>query len=307
MVGLTFSYREYMNPPGPTISSPYFLSSLSSFSSFPSFSPPSKPSIIVFRFLLISSASLAPSNLYYNQQHRQQQQPMSTTATSAPVSTFSPPHHQPHPTPSPALISSHGPPQMTSLSSAFDSSKPSLQTPTTSALEAQRVTFLLELNIVLLQEVLSLQNAGKTDVPATPQQPSSPPEQGSMTPASGQRAQQPSPPEDRGSATPAANQRTQQPGKVPVTKDYIEYDLPPFILSICWDLTPRFRYMRRLQANLAYLASIAEQHSKPQNTIPQFPAIMDAPGASESENGKEGLRDMYTKMKELWPDYKSKA
>lgn len=65
--------------------------------------------------------------------------------------------------------------------------------------------------------------------------------------------------------------------------------------------------MRRLQANLAYLASIAEQHSKPQNPIPQFPAIMEAPGATEAENGKEWLRDMYVKMRELWPDYKGKS
>ncbi len=64
--------------------------------------------------------------------------------------------------------------------------------------------------------------------------------------------------------------------------------------------------MRRLQANLAYLASIAEHASKPQNPIPQFPAIMDPP-PTEAENAKEGLRDMYLKMRELWPDYKGKA
>ncbi len=69
--------------------------------------------------------------------------------------------------------------------------------------------------------------------------------------------------------------------------------------------------MRRLQANLAYLASMAEHnskhHSKPQNAIPPFPAIMDPPAVSEPDDGKEGLRDMYMKMRELWPEYKAKA
>lgn len=255
----------------------------------------------------------AQSNFYYNQQHRQQQQPLHpiSATPSAPVSTFSAPHHQPHSTPSPAANLSQGQSQMASLTSALEASKPIPQSSATSPLEAQRVGFLLELNSLLLQEVVNIQNAGKTDVPATIQQPSPPLEQGPVTPAAGQRAQQPSSPEDRGSNTPGANQRAQQQMKTAVTKDFIEYASLYFYPYSCLDLTslPRSRYMRRLQANLAYLASIAEQNTKPQNIIPQFPAIMDAPapGPSESENGKEALRDMYTKMKELWPDYKGKT
>lgn len=227
----------------------------------------------------------APPNLYYNQQ-QQQHLPMSTAASSTPVSTFSP-HHPSQPTSTPPSTASQPQPTMKSASPGLEASKPSGQSVPPS-LEAQRVTALLELNSVLLQEVVNLQNAGKADVSTQPQQPSPPHEQGSGTLASGQRTQQPSPPEDKGSTTPAASQRGQPSGKVTAPKDYIEY-------------------MRRLQANLAYLASIAEQHTKPQNPIPQFPAIMEAPGVTEAENGKEWLRDMYVKMRELWPDYRGKT
>ena len=66
--------------------------------------------------------------------------------------------------------------------------------------------------------------------------------------------------------------------------------------------------MRRLQANLAYLANVADRNHKPGNVVPQFPAIMEPPtheGAS-SEKGKESLREIYARLKELWPEYKGR-
>lgn len=71
-------------------------------------------------------------------------------------------------------------------------------------------------------------------------------------------------------------------------------------------------YMRRLQSNLAYLASIADRVHKPWNAIPQFPAILEAPPLAEGEEGsekaeKKNIRELYGKLKELWPDYKTKA
>lgn len=167
---------------------------------------------------------VAPPNLYYNQQ-QQQHLPMSTAASSTPVSTFSP-HHPSQPTSTPPSTASQPQPTMKSASPGLEASKPSGQSVPPS-LEAQRVTALLELNSVLLQEVVNLQNAGKADVSTQPQQPSPPHEQGSGTLASGQRTQQPSPPEDKGSTTPAASQRGQPSGKVTAPKDYIEYGLVP--------------------------------------------------------------------------------
>lgn len=103
--------------------------------------------------------------------------------------------------------------------------------------------------------------------------------------------------------------------------------------------------MRRLQANLAYLANVADRKHRPENPVPPFPAIMEAPvlpgsgvgnssggtGEGDGENNKGGagaeghvkkedgpengggnkdskeiLKEMYTKLKELWPEYKGK-
>lgn len=63
--------------------------------------------------------------------------------------------------------------------------------------------------------------------------------------------------------------------------------------------------MRRLQSNLAYLAGIAERATKPQNVL-QFPAIMEEPTAGETEDGKEKLKELYGRLRELWPEWKSK-
>ena len=66
--------------------------------------------------------------------------------------------------------------------------------------------------------------------------------------------------------------------------------------------------MRRLQSNLAYLASIADRAHKPPDRIPLFPAIMEAPSADvEGEGGTEGLREMYGRLRELWPEFKGKG
>lgn len=151
---------------------------------------------------------------------------MATAAPSAPVSTFSP-HHSSQPISTPPLTSSQPQPTIKSASPGLETSRPSGHPFVPPSLEAQRVTALLELNSVLLQEVVNLQNTGKADLSTQSQQPSPSHEQGSGTPVSGQRTQQPSPPEEKGSTTPAASQRGQPSGKVAAPKDYIEYTLLP--------------------------------------------------------------------------------
>lgn len=56
--------------------------------------------------------------------------------------------------------------------------------------------------------------------------------------------------------------------------------------------------MRRLQANLSYLASFADRHNNPNKPVPPGPAIMMVPAATQ------GLTDMYTKLQALFPGWK---
>jgi hypothetical protein len=53
--------------------------------------------------------------------------------------------------------------------------------------------------------------------------------------------------------------------------------------------------MRRLQANLAYLATIAERAKKPHAGAPQAPPILTAPASVPAVN------DLYNKLNELFP------
>lgn len=56
--------------------------------------------------------------------------------------------------------------------------------------------------------------------------------------------------------------------------------------------------MRRLQANLAFLAQNAERHTKPNQNILPGPAIMTLPSSPED------LVKLYTKLQSLFPGWK---
>lgn len=131
---------------------------------------------------------------------------MTTNATAASISSVSPVKNHTHQTPTPptsakpqpsmtATVPTPGPP--------FQTSKLTRQPLVASPLETQRVNVLLDLNRVLLQEVVSLQNAGKAGIPTHSREPKVDPkaEGGStaMTP------------------TPKA-----QPGRIVASKEYIE-------------------------------------------------------------------------------------
>ncbi len=147
---------------------------------------------------------------------------MISIPSPAPVSTFSPPPQHPSQHPSTPPSTSAQPQQhMASLGSAFELSKPS-STPVPSSIEAQRVTILLELNSILLQEVVNLQNAGKAELPQ-PQQQSPPHEQDTGTPIPGQKA---TTPDEKMTTTPGASQKLQGSGKQPA-KEFIEYYSSP--------------------------------------------------------------------------------
>jgi hypothetical protein len=56
--------------------------------------------------------------------------------------------------------------------------------------------------------------------------------------------------------------------------------------------------MRRLQANLSYLATTAERAHKPTHAIPPGPAIMSVPATPPA------LTELYTKLQGLFPGWK---
>lgn len=124
--------------------------------------------------------------------------------------------------------------------------------------EKARVTVLLEINSMLLQEVMSLQAAGKAGAP--PQQQQQP----------GSQESNPSPGSDQGS---------EGGPKGPAQKPSPEY----------------IECMRRLQANLAYLATIADRAKKSGGVPPPAPAIMTPPPNTPS------MGEVYNRLNELFP------
>ena len=56
--------------------------------------------------------------------------------------------------------------------------------------------------------------------------------------------------------------------------------------------------LRRMQANLAYLASVAERHQKPNAQTPPWPQVMSAPP------GDERLAAMYSRLQALFPQWR---
>jgi hypothetical protein len=59
--------------------------------------------------------------------------------------------------------------------------------------------------------------------------------------------------------------------------------------------------MRRLQANLSYLAQMAEKVPKPGQQLQPGPAIMSAPAAPPE------LAKLYTRLQELFPGWKGQT
>ncbi|KAL8737622.1 MAG: hypothetical protein Q9181_001495 [Wetmoreana brouardii] len=282
--------------------------------------------------------------------------PITSAPPAGPVSSFPPPSKTRSPSqghvppqspqvfPTPPTTSQQSQQSMTAtaanpvsqptLTSSIPPTEPAKNTSsstTSPSLESQRVSALLDLNRVLLQEVVALQNAKSKATPSQPQQPSQKTSPSPAADANATTAPQSTPdaapsnkqegdntkPEESRDASATTNETgqttLQQPNqasqpsqqtpnsKIVATKEYIEY-------------------MRRLQANLAYLASVADRHHKPGNAVPQFPAIMEAPNlppakdkgmeTAEGEGQKGGgndLKEIYSRLRELWPEYKGKT
>lgn len=129
--------------------------------------------------------------------------------------------------------------------------------PQVMAREKERVSTLLEINAHLIQEVTSLQAQGRAG------------SLGQQSPTSPTSATDPSNP---GSNSPSDPSKRQPP-----SQEYAD----------C---------MRRLQANLAYLAAIADANKKANGTRPVGPAVMVPPPHLTS------VHPLYQKLKTLFPE-----
>lgn len=136
------------------------------------------------------------------------------------------------------------------------------QSPQSAARERARVTILLEINTQLLQEVVSLQAQGKAGV--TPSQPQ-------QSPTSPTSATDPS------ALNPSPVDPSKQVAAKPPSQEYAD----------C---------MRRLQANLSYLAAIADAKKKASGALPSGPAIMIPPPHLT------GVQELYKKLNQLFPE-----
>ena len=215
------------------------------------------------------------------------QRPMTTQAQS----------HGPVAASGPGSVQSQQPQQQSQPQSQSQpqAQKPMLQppvSPTFPSREKNRVSTLLEINRLLLQEVVDLQTQGKVVMP------NQSPNQHSPTPT---------PPVGQAQGHEGDNNKPKH------SQEFIEYVISCLDTFAHVKLLPTTlptqsyheavlnycRCMRRLQSNLAYLASIADRSHKPASAIPSAPAIMDAPPQYPS------FEELYAKLRELFPDAKS--
>ncbi|KAL4998422.1 hypothetical protein BDV10DRAFT_167016 [Aspergillus recurvatus] len=124
---------------------------------------------------------------------------------------------------------------------------PVVQSPAALAREKERVSVLLEINSILLQEAINLQTSGKA-------------------------------------GGPPAQQGDSNPSPTESTSDKNAQRAPEYV-----------NCMRRLQANLAYLATVADKGKKSGGVVPPAPAIMTPPPNLPAVN------DLYAKLNELFP------
>jgi hypothetical protein len=135
------------------------------------------------------------------------------------------------------------------------------------AREKARVTVLLEINTQLLQEVVSLQAQGKAGTN---------PNQGQQSPTSPT------------SATDPSSNLTNSPGEPPKSAGGTSQAKPPS--------QEYAECMRRLQANLSYLAAIADAKKKTNGALPAGPAIMTPPPHLPP------MAELYQKLNGLFPE-----
>ncbi|KAI9882970.1 MAG: hypothetical protein M1823_005288 [Watsoniomyces obsoletus] len=224
----------------------------------------------------------------HQQQQQQQQQPPSHMSTPGPGQAPGLPisqqqqqlHQQQQQQPSPQQLQQQQPQtpgylqhaqrpsmvgglsQQTSASGGRLSVQSEALSPTSRERERERVSLLLLINAELLNELLRLQGEGKAGTAGQS------PNQGPSPKASDAGDERDGGGED-GSASPTKLPTASHP-------DWVET-------------------LRHLQANLAYLAAVADRAHKPASTVPPSPAILTPP------RNLPGLAELYGQLAALFP------
>jgi len=141
--------------------------------------------------------------------------------------------------------------------------------PNSESREKERVTLLLEINKELLLEVMKIQAAQAAQVEAKK-------EESGLAATSPEGGDKEKTEQEKAEKEKADKEKAEK--SKPTSRDY-------------------FECMRRLQANLAYLAAIADRSHKPDSQIPRHPATMTAPPLT-SKGGLAGSPKQDSKKEE---------
>ncbi|CAD6588333.1 MAG: hypothetical protein ASARMPRED_003469 [Alectoria sarmentosa] len=176
-----------------------------------------------------------------------------------------------------------------------------------SSLDQQRVDALLQVNNLLLQEVTILQKVGLKPSPQSPQQTAPP---NTSSPQS-----TPAPPTSAGDPTSNTQNQTQNQNN-PAIKANLTVTTPttttpnPATAPQQQSLNTKkyVEFMTRIKTNIMFLVSISDQgKDKPRLPYPthlEAPPLWLNPGNEGGDKQLDLLREEYTRLRELWPDWK---
>ncbi len=172
-----------------------------------------------------------------------------------------------------------------------------------SSLDQQRVDALLQVNNLLLQEVTILQKVGFKPAPQSPQQ--------TAPPNSSSPQATPAPPTSAGdptSTTQNQNNPAPKPNPTVTTPTTTTPTTATAPQQQSLNTKKYVEFMTRIKTNIMFLVSISDQaKDKPRLPYPshlEAPPLWLNPGSEEGDKQLDLLRDEYSKLRELWPDWK---
>ncbi|KAF6224333.1 hypothetical protein HO133_010910 [Letharia lupina] len=183
------------------------------------------------------------------------------------------------------------------------SADPALQPGGLSSLDQQRVDALLQVNNLLLQEVTILQKVGFKPSPQSPQQ-TAPPNTSSPQAT-------PAPPTSAGDPTSTTQNQNNSVTKTNPTVSTPTTTTPTTATAPqqpSLNTKKYVEFMTRIKTNIMFLVSISDQaKDKPRLPYPshlEAPPLWLNPGNEEGDRQLDLLREEYTRLRELWPDWK---
>ncbi|KAL9067510.1 MAG: hypothetical protein Q9161_006860 [Pseudevernia consocians] len=172
-----------------------------------------------------------------------------------------------------------------------------------SSLDQERVDALLQVNNLLLQEVTILQKVGFKPSPQSPQQ--------TAPPTTSPTQATPAPPTsvgDPASTTPNPNNSATKPNPTVTTPTTTTSTTATAPQQQSLNTKKYVEFMTRIKTNIMFLVSISDQaKDKPRLPYPchlEAPPLWLNPGNEEGDKQLDLLRDEYSRLRALWPDWK---